>query len=148
MLEQHDNLSADISATISVFARGTNRRVYWRQPRNLTSHGASCCSGRRYSPDPSKYSPKAESASNFLLKVLQRNTTHTDTKTAVEKLVGKPASARSIFLQKKAWRPLFLPFYNSINILLNCAGVQRRPCHQFPSQEWNEVDIYALTPSI
>ena len=33
-----------------------------------------------------------------------------------------------------------------IDILLNCAGVQKRhQCHRFPTHDWNEVDGYALT---
>ena len=38
-LEQHDVLS--LTATVNVFARGSNRPDHWRHPRDRTSHGAS-----------------------------------------------------------------------------------------------------------
>lgn len=83
------------------------------------------------------------------LPFLQRNTTHTETKTAVEKL-GRKAGIYEADLSSEesvaALVPAIIHDGYRIDILLNCAGVQKRhPSHQFPSRDWNEVGRYALT---
>ena len=66
-----------------------------------------------------------------------------ETKIAIEKL-GRKAGIYEANLSSEesvaALVPSILHDGYRIDILLNCAGVQRRyPSHQFPSQEWNEV---------
>lgn len=89
----------------------------------------------------------AEAGADILL--VQRNTTHTETKTAVEKLHRKAGIYEADLSSEEsvaALVPAVLHDGHRIDILVNCAGVQRRhPSHQFPSQEWNEVDVYPLT---
>ena len=88
-------------------------------------------------------------ASNFLLTFLQHNTTDTETKTAVEKLHRKAGIYEADLSSEEsvaALVPAIIHDGYRIDILLNCAGVQKRhPSHQFPSQDWNEVGRYALT---
>ena len=80
---------------------------------------------------------------------MQRNNTYTDTKTAIEKLNRKAGIYEADLSSKEsvaALVPAILHDGYRIDILLNCAGAQRRhPSHQFPSHEWDEVDICALT---
>ena len=81
--------------------------------------------------------------------LLQRNTTHTETKIAVEKLHQKAGIYEADLSSEEsvaALIPAILHDGHRIDILLNCAGVQNRhPCHRFPSHDWNEVDADALT---
>ena len=65
------------------------------------------------------------------------------TKHAVEKL-GRAASIHEADLSSSAFVTALVPAIlkdgHKIDILLNCAGVQRRhPSHQFPLEDWNEV---------
>ena len=91
----------------------------------------------------------AESASTFLLTSLQRNTTNTETKDAVQKTHRKAGIYEADLSSEEsvaALVPAILHDGYRIDILLNCAGVQRRhPSHQFPSHDWNEVAMYAWT---
>ncbi|KAM0803442.1 2-deoxy-d-gluconate 3-dehydrogenase-like protein [Usnea florida] len=89
----------------------------------------------------------AEAGADILL--VQRNTTFTETKIAIEKL-GRKAGIYEANLSSEesvaALVPSILHDGYRIDILLNCAGVQRRyPSHQFPAQEWNEVLQVNLT---
>lgn len=73
----------------------------------------------------------------------QRDITNETTKTAVEKL-GRQVYVYEADLGSSesvaALVPAILGDGHRIDILLNCAGVQRRhPAHQFPIDDWNEV---------
>jgi 2-dehydro-3-deoxy-D-gluconate 5-dehydrogenase len=44
-------------------------------------------------------------------------------------------------------KPSVLKDGHTIQILVNCAGIQRRhPSHQFPDSDWNEVWLNAALP--
>lgn len=73
----------------------------------------------------------------------QRDQSNQSTKQAIEALGRKAtiytadlASAPSV----NALVPQILKDGHSIDVLLNCGGIQRRhPSHQFPDNDWNEV---------
>ncbi|CAF9922339.1 MAG: hypothetical protein ALECFALPRED_002061 [Alectoria fallacina] len=89
----------------------------------------------------------AAGGANILL--VQRNTAHTETKTAIEKLNRKAGIYEADLSSEEsvaALVPAILRDGYRIDILLNCAGVQRRhPSHEFPIQEWNEILQVNLT---
>ncbi|KAK3176063.1 hypothetical protein OEA41_007385 [Lepraria neglecta] len=75
--------------------------------------------------------------------IILRDPTADTTKHAVEKL-GRTASIHEADLSSSAFVTALVPAIlkdgHKIDILLNCAGVQRRhPSHQFPLEDWNEV---------
>ena len=83
----------------------------------------------------------AEAGADILL--VQRSTTDIATKTAIEDL-GRKAQIYEVDLAStpalSGLVPKILHDGHQIDILLNCAGIQRRhPSHQFPNQDWNEV---------
>ncbi|KAJ9630603.1 hypothetical protein H2203_001126 [Taxawa tesnikishii (nom. ined.)] len=83
----------------------------------------------------------AEAGADIVL--VQRNTSYTTTKEKVEKL-GRKASIYVADLASAsdvaALVPKVLKDGHDIDILVNCAGIQRRhPCHVFPDSDWNEV---------
>ncbi|MCJ1430071.1 hypothetical protein MMC29_007986, partial [Sticta canariensis] len=83
----------------------------------------------------------AEAGADILL--VQRDATDSATRTAVEKLGRKVtvytadlSSAESV----AALVPSILQDGYIIDVLVNCAGAQRRhPCHEFSSDDWNLV---------
>lgn len=83
----------------------------------------------------------AEAGADIIL--VQRDTTATDTKEAIEKL-GRKASVYTADLSSPAsvgtLVPKILADGHKIRILVNCAGIQRRhPCEEFPDQDFNDV---------
>ncbi|KAF2093240.1 NAD(P)-binding protein [Rhizodiscina lignyota] len=83
----------------------------------------------------------AEAGADILL--VQRDTSKTETKEAVEKL-GRKCSIYTADLSShssvSALIPKILADKYDIHILVNCAGIQRRhPVHKFPDDDWNEV---------
>ncbi|KAK5110223.1 hypothetical protein LTR62_006219 [Meristemomyces frigidus] len=89
----------------------------------------------------------AEAGADVLL--VQRDTSNTATKEAIEKL-GRKAQIYTADLSDndsmKALTPKILADGHRINILLNCGGIQRRhPAHEFPDEDWNEVLQVNLT---
>lgn len=77
------------------------------------------------------------------LSVEQRDTAHAATKTAVEQL-GRKATVYEADLSSTesvaALVPAILKDGHRIDILLNCAGIQRRHLsEQFPLTDWSEV---------
>ena len=83
----------------------------------------------------------AEAGADILL--VQRSAADTTTKTAIEDL-GRKAEIYVVDLSStdavSSVTPKILQDGHHIDILLNCAGVQRRhPSHQFSSPDWNEV---------
>ncbi|MCJ1270142.1 hypothetical protein MMC22_010037 [Lobaria immixta] len=83
----------------------------------------------------------AEAGADILL--VQRDATNTATRTAIEKL-GRRVSVYTADLSSaesvSALVPSILHDGCKIDILLNCAGIQRRhPCHEFSSDDWNLV---------
>ncbi|PYH93564.1 2-deoxy-D-gluconate 3-dehydrogenase [Aspergillus ellipticus CBS 707.79] len=83
----------------------------------------------------------AEAGSDVIL--VQRDTTNTETKHILESL-GRKATIYTADLSSKAsvsaLTPTILADGHDINILINCAGIQRRhPSHLFPDNDWDEV---------
>ncbi|PWY85995.1 2-deoxy-D-gluconate 3-dehydrogenase, partial [Aspergillus heteromorphus CBS 117.55] len=83
----------------------------------------------------------AEAGSDVVL--VQRDTTNTETKTIIESL-GRKATIYHADLSSResvsALTPTILSDGHDINILVNCAGIQRRhPSHLFPDTDWDEV---------
>ncbi|SLM37275.1 2-deoxy-d-gluconate 3-dehydrogenase [Lasallia pustulata] len=80
---------------------------------------------------------------------LQRDDSQTATKEAIEAL-GRTATIYTADLSSQssvsALIPTILRDGHRIDILVNCAGIQRRyPSHQFPDRDWNEVLQVNLT---
>jgi hypothetical protein len=74
---------------------------------------------------------------------LQRDHSNTATQKAVEAL-GRKAIIYTADLSSqgdvKALTPTILKDGHKVNILVNCAGIQRRhPSAEFPDNDWNEV---------
>jgi len=89
----------------------------------------------------------AECGADIIL--IQRDTSNTATKEAIEKL-GRKATIYTADLSSqedvKALTPKVLKDGHQINILVNCAGIQRRhPSEKFPDEDWNEVLQVNLT---
>ncbi|KAH9897100.1 hypothetical protein F4778DRAFT_244435 [Xylariomycetidae sp. FL2044] len=83
----------------------------------------------------------AEAGADILL--VQRNTTATDTKTAIEAL-GRKATIYVADLASASdmagLTPKILSDGHQIRILVNCAGIQiRHPCEAFPDDDFNAV---------
>lgn len=83
----------------------------------------------------------AEAGANIIL--VQRDTTATATKEAIEKL-GRKVWVYTADLSSQAsvaaLVPKVLADNHQIRILINCAGIQRRhPCEEFPDNDFNEV---------
>lgn len=84
----------------------------------------------------------------MLIPAMQRDTSVTSTKEAIEKLGRKAwiytadmADQQSV----KALTPKILADGHELRILVTCAGIQRRhPCEEFPDSDFNEVP--ALLP--
>jgi 2-deoxy-D-gluconate 3-dehydrogenase len=73
----------------------------------------------------------------------QRDLSNLVTKKAIEAL-GRKASIYTADLSSPesvaSITPSVLKHGHNIQILVNCAGIQRRhPSHQFPDSDWNEV---------
>ncbi|MCJ1452735.1 hypothetical protein MMC28_003078 [Mycoblastus sanguinarius] len=89
----------------------------------------------------------AEAGADILL--VQRNIADTATKAAVETLGRKVIvfeADLSATESVEALVPTILQDGHRIDVLLNCAGIQRRyASHQFPSIDWNEVLQVNLT---
>lgn len=78
----------------------------------------------------------------------QRDQSNTATLQAVEAL-GRKATIYTADLSSQAevaaLTPAILKDGHKIQILVNCAGIQRRhPCAQFPDNDWNEVRCSAI----
>ena len=76
----------------------------------------------------------------------KRDTSATATKEAIEKL-GRKAWIYTADLSSQpsvsALVPKVLADGHKIQILVNCAGIQRRhPCEKFPDSDFNEVSYY------
>ncbi|KAF2788185.1 NAD(P)-binding protein [Melanomma pulvis-pyrius CBS 109.77] len=89
----------------------------------------------------------AEAGADILL--VQRDTTNTSTKTAIEAL-GRKATIYTADLSShtsvSALVPAILTDGHRIHILLNCGGIQKRhPAHQFPDADWAAVLQVNLT---
>jgi 2-deoxy-D-gluconate 3-dehydrogenase len=75
--------------------------------------------------------------------VIQRDRSQTTTLEAIQ-LVGRKATVYTADLASQnevaALTPSILKDGHKINILVNCAGIQRRhPSAEFPDNDWNEV---------
>lgn len=86
----------------------------------------------------------AEAGANIVL--VQRDTSNTTTKERIEQL-GREATIYTADLAVQdsvsALVPKVIQDGHDIDILLNCAGIQRRhPSHLFPQEDWNEVRIF------
>ncbi|MCJ1439562.1 MAG: hypothetical protein MMC23_000041 [Stictis urceolatum] len=84
----------------------------------------------------------AEAGADILL--VQRNDSNLETKTQIESRFSRKAIIFTAELasqsEVKALVPSILSTGHRIDILLNCAGIQRRhPSHQFPDEDWNDV---------
>ncbi|KAA6414087.1 MAG: 2-deoxy-d-gluconate 3-dehydrogenase [Lasallia pustulata] len=89
----------------------------------------------------------AEAGADILL--AQRDDSETSTKQAIEAL-GRKATIYPADLSSQASVAALVPTIllegHRIDILVNCAGIQRRhPSHQFPDTDWNEVLQVNLT---
>ncbi|MCJ1304020.1 hypothetical protein MMC08_006832 [Hypocenomyce scalaris] len=89
----------------------------------------------------------AEAGADVLL--VQRDHSQTATKEAIEALNRKatiyPTDLSSV-QSVAALIPTILRDGHRIDVLVNCAGIQRRhPSHQFPDNDWNEVLQVNLT---
>jgi len=78
----------------------------------------------------------------------QRDRTATETVKAIEAL-GRKVTVYICDLSSQAdvaaLTPAILKDGHNINILVNCAGIQRRhPSAQFPDNDWNEVRSHCL----
>ncbi|OOF97947.1 hypothetical protein ASPCADRAFT_164035 [Aspergillus carbonarius ITEM 5010] len=83
----------------------------------------------------------AEAGSDVIL--VQRDTSHLETKQRIESL-GRKATIYTADLSSResvsTLTPTILADNHDINILVNCAGIQRRhPSHLFPDSDWDEV---------
>lgn len=77
---------------------------------------------------------------------LQRDTSNQATKDQIEKL-GRKATIYTADLASQASVSTLVATVvqdgQDIDILLNCAGIQRRhPSHLFPQEDWDEVHIF------
>ncbi|KEZ43038.1 2-dehydro-3-deoxy-D-gluconate 5-dehydrogenase [Scedosporium apiospermum] len=83
----------------------------------------------------------AEAGADILL--IQRDTSNTETKEAIEKLGRKAiiyTADLSIQDQVSSLAPRIFADGHEVRILVNCAGIQRRhPCEEFPDGDFNEV---------
>jgi len=89
----------------------------------------------------------AECGADIIL--IQRDRTVTETVNAIE-VLGRKATVYTCDLSSQAdvaaLTPAILKDGHKINILVNCAGIQRRhPSAQFPDNDWNEVLQVNLT---
>jgi 2-deoxy-D-gluconate 3-dehydrogenase len=80
----------------------------------------------------------------------QRDTSNQNTKEQIEKL-GQNATIYTADLASQesvsALVSTVVKDGHDINILLNCAGIQRRhPSHMFPQEDWDEVCFISETP--
>lgn len=90
----------------------------------------------------------AEAGADIVL--VQRHTKNTTTKSEIE-LLGRKAS---IYIADLASQEAVLRLTNTIlddkhdiDILVTCAGIQRRhPSHIFPDSDWNEVSLPLIVP--
>ncbi|KAJ5991580.1 hypothetical protein N7522_011787 [Penicillium canescens] len=89
----------------------------------------------------------AEAGADIVL--VQRDTSNQETKSRIENL-GRKATIYTADLSSQASVSLLVSSVlkggHDINILLNCAGIQRRhPSHIFPLEDWDEVLQVNLT---
>jgi 2-deoxy-D-gluconate 3-dehydrogenase len=82
----------------------------------------------------------------------QRDTNNQETKSEIEKIGRKAIIYTADLASQASVSPLVsavLKDGHDIDILLNCAGIQRRyPSHIFPLEDWHEVcDPYAYSQS-
>ncbi|KAI9839532.1 MAG: hypothetical protein M1819_002158 [Sarea resinae] len=89
----------------------------------------------------------AEAGADVIL--IQRDASNTSTKEAIEAL-GRKATIYVADLSSHSSiskiTPAILADGHKIDILLNCAGIQRRhPSHEFPDADWNDVLQVNLT---
>ncbi|CAI7656204.1 unnamed protein product [Penicillium bialowiezense] len=89
----------------------------------------------------------AEAGADIIL--VQRNTSNQETMSLIEKLGRKATVYTADLSSKQSVGPLVatvLKDGHDIDILLNCAGIQRRhPSHLFPLEDWDEVLQVNLT---
>lgn len=80
----------------------------------------------------------------------QRDTSNPGTKEQIEKLGRKASIYTADLASKQSVSELVSTVIHDghdINILLNCAGIQRRhPSHVFPDEDWDEVSL--LSPYV
>jgi hypothetical protein len=125
-----------------------HRRNAGHWPGRDSGSGRSRCRHHSYSGADSSLIPQS-----FLTQIPltspKRDLSNLETKKAVEALgrkatiytadVSSPASVASIV-------PAVLKDGNTIQILINCAGINRRHLsHQFPDNDWNEVRVWFFT---
>ena len=83
----------------------------------------------------------AEAGSDVVL--IQRDFSNTTTKQEIEKLGRKATIVQANLSSKEDVKGLVkrvLADGHDINILINCAGIQRRhPAEKFPDSDWDEV---------
>jgi 2-deoxy-D-gluconate 3-dehydrogenase len=89
------------------------------------------------------YSFSNEGSNELLMNGIQRDESQTATLKAIEAL-GRKATIYTADLSSQeavaALTPAILKDGHKINILVNCAGIQRRhPSDKFPDNDWNEV---------
>lgn len=132
----------DFSPAIVLVGRPDGDGHGW-YTRNRTDHGHSIGRSRRRPlarPGSRRAPPVPIPISNPFL---QRDTSNTATKSQIEAL-GRKATIYTADLSDAAsvaaLTPKILKDGHSIDILLNCAGIQRRhPAHQFPDDDWHAV---------
>jgi len=83
----------------------------------------------------------AEAGADIIL--IQRNRSNLETQNAIQAL-GRRAIIYTADLSDQqsvvGITPAVLEGGHKVQILVNCAGIQRRhPSHQFPNSDWNEV---------
>lgn len=76
----------------------------------------------------------------------QRDTNNQETKRQIESLGRKATISTADLASRQDVSSLMAKLINDghdIDILLNCAGIQRRhPSHIFPDEDWDEVFLY------
>lgn len=76
----------------------------------------------------------------------QRDTNNQETKRQIESLGRKATIVTADLASRQDVSSLVAKVINDghdIDILLNCAGIQRRhPSHVFPDEDWDEVFFY------
>lgn len=86
----------------------------------------------------------AEAGADIIL--VQRDASNTATKDEIENRIGRKAHIHVAELSDRKAVKDIVPSVTSQglkpDILLNCAGIQRRhPSHQFPDEDWDEVSL-------
>ncbi|KAJ5346284.1 hypothetical protein N7541_008766, partial [Penicillium brevicompactum] len=135
-----------------VLAFGQNGPCYRRNTRNWEGNGT--CNGggwRRHNSSPGKTpsSPWIFAVRTTMTDHQQRDTRNQETRLLIEKL-GRKAIIYTADLSSKisvgSLVAMILKDGYDIDILLNCAGIQRRhPSHLFSLEDWDEVLQVNLT---